>query len=70
MKTLSPLPSIYLSGSIAENQAGDADNVLAGSTSALVDQKREPTRDFKAANKLVKVFGLLPGSAERFAELR
>ena len=44
--------------------------MLAGSMSELVDQVREQIRDFKAANKLVKVIGLLAGSAERLAELR
>ena len=47
MKTLTPLPSIYLSESIAENQAEVADNVLAGTKSELVDQVREQIRDFK-----------------------
>ena len=36
MKPLSPLPSIYLPESIAENQAGVADNVLVGAKSELV----------------------------------
>ena len=43
MKTLTPLPSIYLPEFIADNQAEVSDKVLAQLKSDLVDQSREPS---------------------------
>jgi len=70
MKTLTPLPSIYLPEFIAANQSERADNILRGTKSELVDQVRSQIRDFKAANELDKVIVLWTGNTERFAELR
>ena len=54
MKTLTPLPSIYLPEIITEDNADMAGKVLAGTKSELVDQVREQIRDFNAAIELEK----------------
>ena len=46
MKPLTPLPSINLPESIAENQAGVADNVLVGTKFELVHQGERAHADF------------------------
>jgi myo-inositol-1-phosphate synthase len=67
MKDLVPLPSIYYSDFIAQNQCDRADNIIPGSNKLEhLNVIRSHIREFKAKHSLDKVIILWTANTERF----
>ena len=69
MRLIVPRAGIYDRKFIAANQANRADNVIAGSKRAQVDQIKADIEDFKKTSGVEKVVVLWTANTERYSEL-
>eukprot|EP00922_Rhytidocystis_sp_ex-Travisia-forbesii_P061926 GHVS01091717.1.p1 GENE.GHVS01091717.1~~GHVS01091717.1.p1 ORF type:complete len:609 (+),score=122.52 GHVS01091717.1:94-1920(+) len=63
-----PLPAVYISDYIAENQRQRADNVLSGDALHMLMKVREDIRQFKRHKQVERVVVMWSATTERFVE--
>jgi myo-inositol-1-phosphate synthase len=69
LKTMNPLPGVYIKDFIADNQEERANNILSGKLCEQLSIIRSNIRDFKKINNVDRVIVLWTATTEKFCSL-